>query len=152
MKFCVRNLRCLRMISIEKNFGKIEKKKFRNFSRIFFEIFFLHFLARSHVKSRFWQFLWNFWASLEAPKAPSGECSQKQEITTIIIPQKWQGCKMKQRKKFKPNGQAIKSPYFLTVCATSLEAGKRLQGECQRSVVYLFKKIELLFSFACKIV
>ena len=59
---------------------------------------------------------------------------------------------MKQRKKFKPNGQAIKSPYFLTVCATSLEAGKRLQGECQRSVVYLYKKIELLFSFACKIV
>ena len=36
MKLCMRNLHMIWKISMEKNFGKIEKKNFRNFSRIFF--------------------------------------------------------------------------------------------------------------------
>ena len=36
MKFCVRNLHSLWMISIEKNFGKIKKKKFEIFPDFFF--------------------------------------------------------------------------------------------------------------------
>ena len=57
MKFCVRNLHLSWRISIEKKFGKIEQKKFRNFSRIFFKIFFSGLLSQNYVKMMIWRYL-----------------------------------------------------------------------------------------------
>ena len=50
MKFCVRNLRSPGMISIEKNFEKIEKKNFEIFPEFFRNFFFVTF--RSEIMKK----------------------------------------------------------------------------------------------------
>ena len=81
MKFCVRNLSSLGMISIEKKFGKIEKKKISKFfPDYFWKIFFSALLTQK------WIFRWapsHRRPSLEAPKAPSGELYKEQGWETF---------------------------------------------------------------------
>ena len=73
MKLCMHNLHMIWKICTEKNFGKIEKKKFRNFSRIFLIFFFFrHFLTQNHVKWDFDNISWNFSSSPPPKGEPRG--------------------------------------------------------------------------------